>query len=200
MKIIGLTGGIGSGKSSVARWFRAQNVPVLDADAIVHGLMEEEKVVRILVQEFGEDIIGENSRVDRRALGAKVFNDDGLRRRLEAILHPLVLARMQEETAAMEQSGEELCVWDVPLLYETDMARFVSQTVVVWVPEDVQVRRVIERDRLAREAVLVRMQAQMPIDLKKKQADVVIDNSGEWAATVLQLEEYWDNLRVELNQ
>ncbi|GAB6170667.1 dephospho-CoA kinase [Paradesulfitobacterium aromaticivorans] len=188
MYTVGLTGGIGSGKSSVARWLQEHGVPVLDADKMVHELLAgDQETISLLVQEFGRDIFGADGAVDRRALGRIVFGDEAQRRRLEKILHPQVLVKMEREREILQEQGVRLCVWDIPLLFEAGMDKFVDEVWVVWVPLAVQVERVLHRDKLSREEVLARIQAQMLLDDKATKAQKVIDNSKTWENTENQL-------------
>ncbi|WP_206811472.1 dephospho-CoA kinase [Paradesulfitobacterium ferrireducens] len=201
MHTIGLTGGIGSGKSSVAGWFQTHGVPVLDADKIVHQLLagNSETIAR-LAREFGQDILGTDGAVDRRALGRIVFNDEIRRRRLENILHPQVLAEMERERIVLKNQGEKVCIWDVPLLFEAGMDKFVDEVWVVWVPLETQIGRVLQRDKLSREEILARLQAQMPLEDKASRAETVIDNSKTWKETEERLKILWKRLVQDLNQ
>ena len=199
MRTIGLTGGIGSGKSSVARWFKGLGIPVLDADAVVHNLLKED--VGILAQlkdEFGLDILGMDGKIDRQALGQKVFGDKPARVRLEEILHPQVRAELRTESSRLLQEGIWLCVWDVPLLLESGFDVEVDEIWVVWVPRHTQIQRVRQRDKLSDAQILARINAQMGLDQKREYADVLIDNSGSWADTAKQLGQEWERLKVDI--
>lgn len=200
MYTVGLTGGIGSGKSSVAHWLQEHGVPVLDADKMVHELLAgDQKTISLLAQEFGRDILGADGAVDRRALGRIVFGDEAQRRRLEKILHPQVLVKMEREREIFQEQGVRLCFWDIPLLFEAGMDKFVDEVWVVWVPLAVQVERVLHRDKLSREEVLARIQAQMLLDDKATKAQTVIDNSKTWESTENQLKILWARLVHDLN-
>lgn len=195
MLTIGLTGGIGSGKSTVAQWFRKQGVPVLDADEMVHQLLQADlPTIAKLVQEFGMEILGEDGQVNRSKLGQRVFADHAARKRLEGIVHPNVVKHMKAERAALKDIGAKFCVWDVPLLLETGLEQLVDEIWVVWVPRELQISRVLVRDKLSRSQVEARISAQGSLDEKRKQADVVIDNSGSKLETAHQLEEAWNEL------
>jgi len=195
MLTIGLTGGIGSGKSTVAQWLKNQGVPVLDADKTVHRLLQSDSsTISELVHEFGPEILGEHGAINRSKLGGRIFSDEAARKRLERIVHPRVVTCMKVEQAILREAGEKLCVWDVPLLFETGFEKFVDQVWVVWVPRDLQILRVLARDKLIRPEVEARIAAQGPLDEKRQQADVVIDNSGSELETERQLEEIWKTL------
>jgi len=194
---IGLTGGIGSGKSTVAQWFKKQGVSVLDADKIVHSLLRSDSsTLSKLVHEFGPDILGENGEISRMKLGNQVFHDEDARKRLERIVHPRVVECMKAEQAVLRDSGAKFCVWDVPLLIEAGFTNFVDEVWVVWVPRDLQISRVLARDKLSLADVGARIAAQGSLDDKRQKADVVIDNSGSKSETEQQLEELWKKLIV----
>ncbi|HZK83630.1 MAG TPA: dephospho-CoA kinase [Desulfosporosinus sp.] len=195
MFTIGLTGGIGSGKSTVAKWFKKRGIPVLDADKTVHRLLQSDSwIISKLVQEFGPEILGENEEINRSKLGTQIFCDEDARRRLEDIVHPRVIECMKAEEATLRDTGANYCLWDVPLLFEAGFEKFVDEVWVVWVPLDLQILRVLERDKLCLAEVEARIEAQGSLDKKRQQADVVIDNSGSIMETERQLEEIWEKL------
>lgn len=197
MFTIGLTGGIGSGKSTVAQWFKKHGVPVLDADKTVHRLLQSDSsTISKLVHEFGSEILGENGEINRSKLGIRIFCDEDARKRLERIVHPRVVECMKDEQAALRDTGAKFCVWDVPLLIEAGFEKFVDEVWVVWVPRDLQILRVLARDKLSLAEVEARIAAQGSLDEKRQQADVVIDNSGSELETERQLEEIWEKLMV----
>jgi len=194
---IGLTGGIGSGKSTVAQWFKKRGVTVLDADKIVHSLLRSDaSTLSKLVDEFGPEILEENGEINRSKLGNLVFSDEDARKRLECIVHPRVVECMKAEQAALLDTGAQLCVWDVPLLIEAGFSNFVDAVWVVWVPRELQIIRVLKRDKLSLAEVEARIAAQGSLDDKRQQADVVIDNSRSELETERQLEEIWEKLIV----
>lgn len=195
MLTIGLTGGIGSGKSTVAQWFEQQGVPVMDADKTVHRLLQSDSLtISKLVREFGSEILGEHGEINRVELGRRVFKEGDARRRLERIMHPLVIECMNSERDVQRSLGTKVCVWDVPLLFETGFDQFVDVVWVVWVPRDLQIKRVLARDKLRQDEVEARIAAQQSLDDKRKRADVVIDNSGNQKETMRQLEKAWKEL------
>lgn len=187
MWVIGLTGGIGSGKSTVSRWLSQQGIPIIDADRTVHELYKAPETIAAIKAAFGHDILTDKGDIDRMALGRIVFADAQARSQLEQILHPRVRIAMQKQQAAFEAAGKSLCVWDVPLLFEAGYAEKMNEIWVVWVPEATQRERVMQRDALNAQEVRLRIQAQQSLDEKKNKADVVIDNSGDWLETEVQL-------------
>ena len=178
--VLGLTGGIACGKSHVAAQLRALGVPVLDADAISRALTAPGGEALPAVREAFGDGVFDGDALNRRALGQVVFQDETARARLEAIIHPLVIARMRRET---EESGAEIVGWDVPLLYETGMDAHCGEVWCVHVTEQEQLRRVMRRDRLDQAAAQARMDSQMPLAEKKRRAAHCISTMGSRAAT-----------------
>ncbi|MHB8126723.1 MAG: dephospho-CoA kinase [Desulfitobacteriaceae bacterium] len=201
MLTIGLTGGIGSGKSSVAQWFKEQGVPIIDADQIVHNLLNsDQKIISELVDEFGNEILDTSGeKINRQVLGSKVFGDKQARHKLEQIIHPHVVRIMRQERIDLEHEGLKICVWDVPLLFEGGLHKYVDQVWVVWVPQEVQIQRVLGRDKLTRTEIIDRILAQLSLNDKLKFADVVIDNSGDWTHTQTQLEELFSVIQKKIN-
>ncbi len=197
MWVIGLTGGIGSGKSTVSRWLSQQGVPIIDADRTVHGLYHEPETIAAITAAFGQDILTDTEEIDRKALGRIVFADDQARKQLEKILHPRVRVAMEKQQKALEQAGERICVWDVPLLFEAGYGSQMDELWVVWVPLDIQKQRVMERDALSAEEVALRIQAQYSLGEKRNKADVVIDNSGKWEETVVRLRKEMERINRE---
>ena len=197
MWLIGLTGGIGSGKSSVASWFRERKVPILDADAMVrHLLQEDAETISLIRDAFGPETVAADGQVERRKLGRIVFQDGEARRALEKIVHPRIEKVRLQELKALEELGQSVAIWDVPLLFENNLQKQVQETLLVWIPLEVQIARVQSRDGLNREEVMARIKAQMSLSAKAELADVMIDNSGAWANTEQQLSEYWQSLET----
>ena len=194
---IGLSGGIGTGKSSVSRMFAAQGAVVIDADAIVHELQARGMpLVAEIAAAFGPGVLDSAGGLDRAALGAVVFRDPEARTRLNQIVHPKVGAEFAQRVAAARASGARVLVLDIPLLFEGRRAGTGSAarmdfdaTVLVYAPEALQVERQISRDGCSRDEALRRVRAQIPIEEKKALADYVIDNSGTLEETERQVRE-----------
>ena len=191
MKVIGLTGGVGSGKSTVAGILRALGAEVIDADEASHAAYEPGTPgFDAVVREFGADVVREG-RIDRQRLGALVFADDGARRRLNAIVHPLVREWMAARTAEAIERGTEVVIQDVPLLYENGLEDLFSSIVLVYVSEDLQVERLVEGRGFTQERARAVIAVQMAIDEKRRRAHHVIDNSGTPEQTRDQVEDVW---------
>jgi len=195
LKLIGLTGGAGSGKSTVAEMFRELGAAVVDADEATHAVYAPGTPgFEAVVREFGEEFV-RNGEIDRKKLGEVVFNDPAERRRLNAIVHPLVRQWMAERTAEAVEGGAEVVVQDVPLLFENSLQGLFSGTVLVYARPAIQVRRLIEERGLSAARVDAVLAAQMPIDEKRPLADFVIDNNGSLDETRRQVEEVWATVR-----
>ena len=183
MRLVGLTGGIASGKSTLAAALRALGAPVIDADALARAAVgKDTPALRDITREFGPGVIGPDGELDRRAMAALVFSDPAARARLEAIVHPAVRAAVASETARLAASGHDLAFYDVPLLYERGLEREVDCVVVVHAPRALQVERLQARDGMTRAEAEGRLEAQLPIDEKALRADVVVSNEGDVAA------------------
>ena len=174
MFIIGLTGSVGMGKSTTARLFAEQGVPVHDADAVVHQLYEGEAVAAIEAAFPGATARG---KVDRSALAALVLDDPSALKRLDAIVHPLVQAAEQELLARAQARGEKVAVLDIPLLFETGGDRRVDAVVVASAPTEIQQARVLARPGMTWEKLEAILRKQMPDDEKRRRADFVVDTS-----------------------
>jgi dephospho-CoA kinase len=194
VRIIGLTGGIGSGKSTVTAILRELGAAVVDADEAAHAVVEPgQPALEEIRTEFGDDMIGPGGRLDRRAMAQRVFDDDGARQRLNAITHPRVREWMAARIQEAADAGADIVVMDTPLLYEAGLDGGTSETVVVWVPEEVQVERAVGRG-MDEADVRARIRAQMSLDDKRGWATHVIDNSGSPGSTREQTERLWREL------
>ncbi|MFP8879824.1 MAG: dephospho-CoA kinase [Myxococcota bacterium] len=199
-KVIGLSGGIGTGKSSVSRLFAALGAVVVDADAIVHELQAPgAPMVDAIAAEFGPEVIDSEGALDRAALGAIVFRDASARLRLGKIVHPGVGIAMAERMAQAQRDGAVLIVLDIPLLFEGRKADSggasalpFDVTILVYAPEAAQIERQMSRDGCDRDEALRRIRSQLPIEDKKAMADVIVDNSGDLAETERQVRELFD--------
>lgn len=177
--LIGLTGGIASGKSTVADVFRSLHVGVVDADAVAREVVApgSEGLTKI-VEAFGSDYLTADGTLDRPKLGELVFADAEARKTLNGITHPLVAQRSGERIEALKATGTPYVVYDVPLLVETGLHALVDAVVVVASTEENQIQRVASRDGLSRAAAKARIASQFPLSKKVEVADYVIDNDG----------------------
>lgn len=187
---VGLTGGIATGKSYVAERLRQRGIPVLDADALAHGVMTRgTEATAAIAQRFGEDILAGDGSVDRSKLGPIVFADPAARRDLEAIVHPAVHRAIGAGVRAFELVGASpLVVIDVPLLFETGNAKDYDKVIVTACAPGVQVARLLARG-LSDQAARQRMAAQMPTPEKIARADFVVNTEGTFEETDRQVDE-----------
>ena len=196
--ILGLTGGIATGKSTVTAMLRERGIPVIDADQIAREVVEPGKpAYEAIVRHFGRDILLEDGQIDRKKLGEVVFSDEAERQKLNAIVHPEVRRVMRQEAVVAEANGAPIVFMDIPLLYESKLQYLVEKIVVVYAPSDMQLARMMERDELDEEQAKKRLRAQFPIDQKKLEADFLIDNSQSREETQRQVEELLTVIRSE---
>lgn len=199
--IIGLTGGIASGKSTVSALFKERSIPVVDADCIAREVVEPGKVAyQQIVEAFGENILLPNEEIDRKALGEIIFSDEQQRQILNRIVHPEVRKEMTRQAQEALQEGHDLVIMDIPLLFESKLQYMVDKIILVYVPSEVQRIRLIERDDLDEEQAQKRIHAQFPIETKKNEADYIIDNSGTREETIKQVDQLLVTLQTEMKQ
>lgn len=194
MKLIGLTGGAGSGKSTVAAMFHELGAHIVDADEASHAVYAPGTPgFDAVVSTFGEDYV-RGGEIDRQKLGELVFHDEDARQRLNAIVHPLVREWMAARTAEAAGAGAEVVIHDVPLLFESGLQDLYEDVVLAYVPERLQVRRLVEGRGMAEERASAIVTSQMQIDRKRDLAGHVIDNSGSLEQTRAQVTEVWSEI------
>lgn len=188
----GLTGGIASGKSTVSKLLADRGAIIVDADQIAREVvLPGTPLLNRVAQHFGQDILMEDGSLNRKKLGSIVFADDAKRKQLEGMLHPAIRQLMRERMEDAETTQpDKLVVVDVPLLYESELAYLFEEVMVVYVPAEVQIERLMLRDEMSKDQALQRIQAQMSIEEKKQKADVVIDNSESLEHTIRQIDKY----------
>ncbi|MEW6661490.1 MAG: dephospho-CoA kinase [Bacillota bacterium] len=196
MIVIGLTGGMASGKTSVAKMLSRLGAHVIDADAIAKELVAPgQEALQRLAEIFGQRIILSDGNLDRGALAAIVFNDHEKLEQLNAVLHPLVIQKTVEKLRSIKETEPDaVVVIDAPLLLEAGMAGLVDEIWVVAAGEEEQIQRAALRDKLSREEASKRLAVQMPLKEKLKHAHRVIDNSGSLASTAEQVKRLWEKV------
>ncbi|MBI3083727.1 MAG: dephospho-CoA kinase, partial [Candidatus Omnitrophica bacterium] len=196
MVVIGVTGGVGTGKSTVAGMFKRLGAVVLDADRLAHEAMEPKRLAwRQTVKAFGEGILNDDQTVNRRRLAALVFQDEQSRRRLEGIVHPQVVRAIRRELHRLRRSRRvRAVVLDVPLLVEAGAHGLVEALVVVTAPPGVQRKRLQEKFGWSDEEMAARLAAQWELSAKVALADQVVDNSDGVDATRAQVKRIWNQL------
>lgn len=192
IRIIGLTGGIASGKSSVARFFSHKGAAVIDADELSREAVKPgSNGLKMVIAEFGSGILGPDGTLDRKRLGALIFSDAARRRELEAILHPEIKRLAEERIRDAADQGQRVVFYMAPLLIEAGATDRVNEVWVVTVQPEIQLERLMSRDGIGRDEALRIVASQMPLAEKEKHGAVVIDNSGPPEDTAKVLEAIW---------
>lgn len=196
--IIGLTGGIASGKSTVANLLREKGVVVVDADVLARDAVAKgsDGLAQIAVA-FGDAVLTESGELDRAKMGEIVFGDEEKRKMLNAIVHPEVARLFGEHLMALAEKGVKRMVYEVPLLFENNLDAMMTATLLVATDEERQIKRMKERDGLDESAARARINAQMPLAEKRKRATFVIDNTASLDALSAQVDAVWTQLTSE---
>lgn len=199
--ILGLTGGIATGKSTVTAMLRQRGIPVIDADQIAREVVEPGKpAYEAIVSHFGREILLPDGSINRKLLGEIVFSNETERQKLNSIVHPEVRRVMREQAEEAERAGAQIVFMDIPLLFESKLQHMVDKIVVVYAPADMQLARMVERDELDEDQAIKRLRAQMPIEQKKSLADFLINNQGTREETEKQVERLLDEIKAELDR
>lgn len=189
MKWIGLTGGIATGKSTVASLLRSMNYPVVDADELARQVViPGSSGLKSVVDQFGAEVLQPDGTLDRKKLGDKVFGNKNLILKLEGILHPLIRDLAAKRKNELETGGHHLAFYDVPLLFEKKMQSLFDKTVVVACSPEIQESRLRARNNLSDKEINARLSSQLSIDEKVKGADFVIWNNGSVADLELEVD------------
>ena len=183
---LGLTGSIGSGKSTVANMLRSRGIPVLDADAVAKQVSREPETLEAVKLEFGPEFVLETD-LNRPKVAELIFNNPAARARLNAIIHPRVRAEMTRRQTNLELEGAKLVVQDIPLLFENGYEKLFDATILVDAPLEDRIARVQARDGLTQEAIAARDAAQMPASEKRLRATYILENDGNLAHLERQL-------------
>ncbi|NLM66213.1 MAG: dephospho-CoA kinase [Enterococcus sp.] len=185
--VLGLTGGIASGKSTVLQFFKEYHFPIVDGDQIAREIVRVgQPALAALVAHFGQEILLENKELDRKKLGALIFADATKRKELDALLNPFLRKAIYQEVEEKKKQAA-LTVVDLPLLYEGHYETLMDQVAVVYLPKESQMQRLMQRDNLSKEAAEQRIASQMSIEEKKERADILFDNRGSLAETKQQV-------------
>jgi dephospho-CoA kinase len=197
--VAGITGGIATGKSTVSQALASYGAVVVDADKIAREVVKKGTPVwQAIRDQFGGEVLGPDGELDRDVMGSLIFSDPVKKEQLNAIVHPAVYQEMDLRIEAAQALGNEtVVICDVPLLIETGMYKGFREVILVYVPEPVQVERLMDRDRISREQALRKVRSQMPIEEKKKFATLIIDNSGTCEETLEQVFAVYRSLKGE---
>lgn len=196
---VGLTGGIGSGKSTVDRFFHEEGAYIIDFDELAHFTEETGRPAwRGIVSAFGRSILNDNGTINREKLGAIVFSDHGRLTALNEIVHPAVIDEWRRRTAEIrEKDRRAIVISDIPLLFEAGLQLLFDMVILVHISPEEQIRRVMKRNNFNCEQAHDRLRAQMPIDEKIALADFVIDNEGTLEETRTCVRDIWQRLLKE---
>lgn len=198
--VIGLAGGIGSGKSTVAAEFGRRGAEVLDADAMVHELLRERAIIAKIVRRFGKEVLKSRGGIDREKLAAIAFGSGRKIRDLEAILHPPVVRRMKRRIAALRRAGDrQVVVIDAPLLFEAKLDALCDEIMFVDVPKTERVKRLRRSRGWTRTVLEKREKRQKPLDYKRENADTVMRNADAEGRTRTQVRKHWRRIRQFLS-
>ena len=178
MLILGLTGNIGCGKSSLSAIFIEENIDIVDADIIARQIYDDEKLLKKVYDTFGDDIKNHDGSLNRKALGRIVFNDDKKLIQLNKLTHPVIRQNVSNQIDEYKNQNKKIVILDAALLVESDYLNFVDKLLVVTCNEDIQIERIKNRDNCSTEDALSRIKSQMSQENKAKYADYIIDNSG----------------------
>ncbi|MFP4974379.1 dephospho-CoA kinase [Paenibacillus sp. CN-4] len=194
--IMGLTGGIASGKSTVSALLAAKGAQLVDADVIAREVMlPGHPVLEAVVRHFGQDLLQEDGTLNRSKLGEIVFHDEAARRKLNELTHPAIRAEIRGQMDRLEREHPGgLVIADIPLLYESGLQEMFERILVVYAPRETQLERLMARNGLKREQAEARLDSQMDIEVKRGLADYVVDNSQGLEETRVQVELLWDRL------
>lgn len=176
--ILGLTGGIATGKSTVLTEYKKLGARIIDADLIAHRIIRKgTKVYKTIINKFGKYILKQNREIDRKKLAGIIFSNSKKRKLLEKITHPEIIKEIKNQIKCYLTSSHHLIVLDAPLLFEKKLTNLVDKTLLVWVPKKIQIKRLVNRDEITRKEAIKRISAQMPLNKKKRLSDYIIDNS-----------------------
>jgi dephospho-CoA kinase len=195
MRVVGLTGGIASGKSTVTAMFRELGADVIDADQVARDVVEPGTPGLEEVARRFPGVVDATGRLDRVALGRRVFADPAERRALEAIVHPRIREEVARRTEALARAGVTVLLYDAALLIENGLHRGMDGVVLVSAPEAVQRARLAARDGLDEAAITARLAAQLPLADKRAHATWVVDNGGSLDDTRTQVRRIWEDIR-----
>ena len=194
--VFGLTGGIATGKSTVAAYLTKAGIPIVDADIAAREVVKKgTKGLASIVETFGPELLLEDGNLDRKKLGSLIFGNDEARLKLNGLLHPMIFEWIEAEKEALIKQGAPIIMLDIPLLFETTSDYKVDQVMLVYTTPEIQLSRLMARNHLTEEEALERINSQSPIDDKKSWADIVIDNSFSLEETYAQLDDWLKNVK-----
>ncbi|WP_339195355.1 dephospho-CoA kinase [Solibacillus sp. FSL R5-0449] len=187
--IIGLTGSIASGKSTVAKMIESYGLPIVDADVVARQVVEPgTPTLKKIAEAFGPEVIAQDGSMDRVKVGSMIFHNEEMRKTLNNIIHPAIREEMLRQRDEFISFGEKNIFMDIPLLFESKLEHFVEKIIVVSVKKEVQLQRLMERNGFSEEEASARISTQIPVKEKEQLADAVIHNNGTLEDTAIQLQ------------
>ncbi|WP_099187618.1 dephospho-CoA kinase [Tepidibacter mesophilus] len=190
MIVIGLTGSIGSGKSTVSNILKKKNIKIIDADEISRKIFDDKKALDDVVRYFGSEILNADNVLDRKKLGSIVFSDKDKLEKLNSITHPIIINKIKASIDKFNKQGKRIVVLDAPLLIEANLLNLVDIVLLVTCNENIQIERIKKRDNISKEDAILRIKSQMSVEDKKKYADYIIDNSYNQHKLELDIEKF----------
>ncbi len=197
MRIIGLTGGIATGKSTVSAILRELGAAVIDADELARQVVEPGSTALSEIDSRFPGVVGDDGRLDRTSLAERIFSNPEERAALNALLHPRIQKLFVEKTAALAQQGEQRVIYDAALLIENGLHEKMDGVILVTAPRETQITRLQERNGLTRAQAEARLSSQMPLGEKSRFARWTIDNSGDLITTRAQVDQVWRSIRLD---
>ncbi|AUN12003.1 dephospho-CoA kinase [Clostridium botulinum] len=198
---IGLTGGIGAGKSTISEMIKEKNIPVIDADKISKEVLKLYPEILIRVKEvFGKEFLDDNGDLKRREFGSYIFKNKNKRMEYENIIMPYITKETFKRIKLLEENKESICVLDAPTLIEQGLYEYMDINILVWVDKDTQINRVVKRDGLNRSEVMNRINSQMSMEEKKKFVEYIIDNSKDIENTKSELDKIFMEVMIKARQ
>ncbi|TSO26600.1 dephospho-CoA kinase [Lactobacillus sp. LL6] len=194
-KVLGLTGGIATGKSTADEFFKKQNIPIIDSDKIAHDILNIGKPAYKEVKSiFGSEYLNADQTINRKKLGHLVFSDPKELKKLNDITHPLIYQEIQEKIQVEKSKNTPLVIVDAPVLFESNGQNYCDATLVITLPLDVQLKRLMARNNLTKAEAMNRINSQMPLIQKEKLATYVVDNTG----TIKELENKLEKVLIKM--
>ena len=196
--VLGLTGGIATGKRTADKFFEEKNIPIVDCDEIAHNIMNVNKPAWKDIKEvFGEKYLNEDQTINRKKLGKLVFNDPTKMKILNEITHPRIFQEMESQIAQYKSEGYSLIIVDAPVLFESHSEKYYDKTLVISLPQDLQIKRLMARNNLTKEEALSRINSQMSLKEKEARATYVIENTGSVEDLYKKLNELLTKIKYE---
>lgn len=196
--VLGLTGGIATGKSTADKFFEEKNIPIVDCDEIAHNIMNVNKPAWKDIKEvFGEKYLNEDQTINRKKLGKLVFNDPTKMKILNEITHPRIFQEMESQIAQYKSEGYSLIIVDAPVLFESHSEKYYDKTLVISLPQYLQIKRLMARNNLTKEEALSRINSQMSLKEKEARATYVIENTGSVEDLYKKLNELLTKIKYE---